>query len=155
MVMLYQPAPMVTRVQPRPARLAGRLAVGAVLMGVAAGSAFAFDSLRSTIVQAKLAHAVDSAALAGGRVLFDEQRDAHMRRFFEAAFPTGYLGARPGPLSISADPPNGMLTVSARATIRSLFQRIFDRGEIIVQADSIVRRQGRGADLVLARRAEP
>lgn len=155
MVMLYQPAPMVTRDTPRSGRLAGRLAVGVVLVVVAAVSAFAFDTLRSSIVQAKLAHAVDSAALAGGRVLYDEQRDAHMRRFFEAAFPSGYLGARPGPLSISADPPNGLLTVSARATIRSLFQRILDRGEIVVQADSVVRRQGRGADLVLARRGAP
>lgn len=154
MVMLYQPAPMVTRDPPRSGRLAGRLVAGTVLVAVAMAGAFAFDTVRSSIVRAKLAHAVDSAALAGGRVLYDEQRDTHMRRFFEAAFPTGYLGARPSPLSISADPPNGLLTVSARATIRSLFQRIFDRGEIVVQADSVVRRQGRGADLVLARRGE-
>lgn len=110
---------------------------------------FGIDVARGYMVQARLSRAVDAAALAGGRVFFDEQRDSHVSRFFNAAFPDDYLGASSSPLQVSVDREGGTLTVSASATIKRHFHELFGWGGQTLEAVSRVHRPSRNADPVL------
>lgn len=154
MVMVYQPTPYAYQKVRRSGRRGGATTAVVVLLAVLATAVgFGAEALRGWAVQARLSQAVDAAALAGGRVFFDTQRDGHIRSFFAAAFPSGYLGARPGAIAIQADHETGTLTVTARATVGAIFQRLLGEGEMTMQAVSVVRRPSRGSDPVLARGA--
>lgn len=112
---------------------------------------FGIDFARAYMVQARLSRAVDAAALAGGRVFFDEHRDSHVGRFFDAAFPRDYLGAHPSPIDVTVDPNEGTLTVSARATVRRHFHELFGWGGAVLEASSRVHRASRNTEPVLER----
>ena len=104
MVMLYQPYALGrqhARRSGRRAMLALAVALGLPLL---AGIGYTVDTVRGYAVQARLSQAVDAAALAGGRVRFDDQRDGHIRTFFANAFPVGFLGAQTAPLTIADAP---------------------------------------------------
>ena len=76
----------------------------------------AVDSGRGYMVKSKLQHALDAAALVGGKAIEKADRDAQIQMFFNANFPTGYLNATiTGPV-IDVDATNGLVTLSASAT---------------------------------------
>lgn len=140
MTLVYRPLPYGGHEGRRTGRrfvfvLALLLAAPAIL-----GAGCTVDAVRGYAVRAKLAQAVDSAALAGGRVMFDTQRDGHIRSFFDKAFPNGFLGAHAAPLTIAEDAAAGTLTVSAHASLNAMFLRLFGNGDVTVEARSIVRR---------------
>lgn len=115
----------------------------ASLFPLAAGIGIGAEAVRGAVVQARLARAVDEAALAGGRVMHDSQRDGHVRRFFEQAFPAGFLGARTAPLEIDADMEQGILSVHAQATVEATFLRLIGVHDMTVEAEALVRRPSR------------
>jgi len=112
---------------------------------------YGIDTARGYMVQARLSRAVDAAALAGGRVFFDEHRDSHVGRFFDAAFPRDYLGSRSSPIDVSVDAVEGTLTVAAHATIKRHFHELFGWGGQTLEAVSRVHRASRDKDPVLER----
>lgn len=142
MVMAYHPYSLRRHEE----RRGSRKAVAALLLALAVplvmGAGYSIDALRGYAVQARLSQAVDAAALAGGRVMFDDQRDGHIRTFFAIAFPSGFLGAKASLLDIDDDPQAGTLTVSASATVRSLFTRLLGGDDMTVEAHSVVRVAG-------------
>jgi len=142
MVMVYHPYSLRQQDENRTSRKAVLALIFALAVPVAAGAGYTLDAVRGYAVQARLSQAVDAAALAGGRVMFDDQRDGHVRTFFETMFPNGFLGARTGPLAIADDPRAGTLTVSAHATVKTLFTRLLGGGDLTVEARSIVRLSG-------------
>jgi len=109
----------------------------------------AIDAARGYLLESRLSQALDAAALAGGRVMFDDTRDADIRKFFLANFPEGYLGARVSGPAIVADGEGERITVSASATINTTFMRLFDQNEMTVSARTVVQRSVRGMELVL------
>ncbi|WP_245593351.1 pilus assembly protein TadG-related protein [Azospirillum halopraeferens] len=115
---------------------------------LACGAGLGFDAARGYIVEARLSRALDAAALAGGRVHVDEQRDGHVRKFFDAAFPAGYLGSSPAPLTIFEDRATGVLVVRTSTRVNALFRRMLGLGDLTVEARSVIRRT-RGSDPVL------
>lgn len=154
MVMMYHPYSIASQRSGRDGRrrkLTGVM-TALVLAPLLGATGYGFDVARGAIVQSRLSHAVDAAALAGGRVFFDTQRDGHINKFFDTAFPRDYLGSHSGPLEIAVDPAAGTLTVGGRATVRGTFLRLFGMGDLTVQATSVVHRPVRGADPVLSHR---
>ena len=109
------------------------------------------DTMRGYMVQARLSRAVDAAALAGGRVLYDEQRNSHINGFFDAAFPPGFLGAAPVRLEVDVDTATGTLRVSGAATMNRYFHGLLGYGNQTLEAVSVVRRPSRTAEPVLER----
>lgn len=142
MVMVYHPYSLRQHEERRSSRKAVYALMFALAAPVAAGAGYTMDAVRGYAVQAKLSQAVDAAALAGGRVMFDDQRDGHIRTFFSIAFPNGFLGAHASPLAIADDPRAGTLTVSGRATVKALFTRLLGGDDMTVEARSIVRLGG-------------
>ncbi len=142
MVMLYQPYALGRQHARRSGRRAMLALAVALGLPLVAGIGYTVDTVRGYAVQARLSQAVDAAALAGGRVRFDDQRDGHIRTFFANAFPVGFLGAQTAPLTIADDPLTGTLTVSGRATMKGPFLRLLGGGDLTVEARSVIRRSG-------------
>ncbi len=154
MVMMVHPCPYAYA-QPVPRhRRAGIAAAALLALPLVAAVGLTFDALRGLAVQARLEHAVDAAALAGGRVFIDEQRDGHIRSFFQAAFTHAHAGVETGPLRIEDDAAAGRLVVTGTATVRSPFLTALGLGGIglgvrTVEARAVVRRPGPRAEPVL------
>lgn len=129
----------------------GGMAVFAAFAIVAtvAMTGLAVDAARGYLVKARLSQAIDAAALAGGRVFFDANRDDDVRMFFAANFPDDFLGATLTPLSISADTEAGTITVSASASIDTTLMRVLGHQKMTVAARSVVKRSDKGMELVL------
>jgi len=86
-------------------------------------------------------------------VLFENQRDGHIRKFFETAFPAGFLGADPAPLAIADNPSDGTLIVRGTAVVHSGLFRVLGFKDFTLEARSIVRRASRSGDATAVRRA--
>lgn len=110
----------------------------------------ATDAARGYLVKARLSRALDSAALAGGRVMFSANRDADIQMYFDANFPPGYLGATVTGPTPSVDPNNEVITLTATAVIDTTFMHVFGFETLNVSAETEVTRQTQMLDVVLA-----
>jgi Flp pilus assembly protein TadG len=113
---------------------------------VAGGSGV--DLARAFIVQQRLAHALDAAALAVGTSLekTDAQLEALAQSFFDANYPAQELGV-PGALSMAIN--DNVITISASADVDTAFMRIVGYNEMSVGASSEVTRKLTGLEVVL------
>ncbi|WP_247895689.1 hypothetical protein [Azospirillum brasilense] len=142
--MVYHPYALQHRQERRSGRRLALALIVALGLPLAVGAGYTLETVRGYAVQARLAQAVDAAALAGGRVMFDDQRDGHIRTFFDNAFSKSFLGAHAAALRIEDDTNSGVLTVHGRATVKALFTRVLGGSDLIVEAQSVVRRNVRG-----------
>ena len=147
------PCPLGRPARPSLARRAGIAAMLLLALPLLGGIGWGLDTVRGCVVQARLSRAVDEAALAGGRVAFENQRDGHIRQFFETAFPAGFLGADPAPLAIADNPSDGTLTVRGTAVVHSGLFRVLGFKDFTLEARSIVRRASRSGDAIAVRRS--
>ncbi len=116
--------------------------VGAIGIGV--------DAARGFLVRSRLSQALDAAALAGGRVMFEDYRDQDVEMYFNSNFPNGYLGASVSAPQITDDgDKKEYLTVSAEASVPATFMRIFGKDSITVRASATINRVNRGMELAL------
>lgn len=143
---MYYPCPLGPPTRPSLARRLALVALVVMAVPLVGALGYGVDALRGYMVQARLTRAVDEAALAGGRVLFDNQRDGHIRKFFETAFPSGFLGAEPAPLAIADNPADGTLTVRGTAVVRSSLLKLLGFQDLTVEARSVVRRATRNGE---------
>lgn len=123
--------------------------LGVALVPLVAAIGIGVDSARGYLVRSRLSQALDSAALAGGRVMFETYRDDDVRMYFQTNFPNGYLGATVGPPTITSDASNEKLTVTATATLPATFMQIFGKSQITVSASAQITRTNRGMELAL------
>ena len=123
--------------------------IAVLLVPLVAFVGISVDTARAYFLKARLNQALDSAALAGGRVFFEADRDQDVEDFFAANFPDGFLGATLSPLSISADAVEGSIEVSASAVMDTTFLNLIGQPTITVSARTVVQRAERGMELVL------
>ncbi|SLN36439.1 TadE/TadG family type IV pilus assembly protein [Oceanibacterium hippocampi] len=123
--------------------------VAAAIVPMFGLAGLAIDAGRGYIVQARLHQAVDSAALAGGRVFFNDDRDAQITMYLNANFPANYMGATLSTPTITANEATGTVTVSATASISTTFLRVLGIDNMTVQSRTVVERADRGLELVL------
>ena len=142
MVMVIQPLRFGKSDERRSDRKVKAALLIALAVPIIAGIGCGLDIVRGMAVEARLAKAVNAAALAGSRVMSDQQRDSHIRSFFTASFPSGYLGSTEPMLAIADDQQAGTLTVRGRAIMHSVFLGLLQDEEITFEASSEVRLPG-------------
>jgi len=114
--------------------------VGSVGIGV--------DAARGFLLKAKLSQALDAAALAGGKVMLTNNRDSDIEMYFNANFPNGYLGSTvQGPV---ITPGTNTVTLSATATISTVFGGLFGIDTLTAAASTQVTRALSALDVVLS-----
>jgi len=141
------------------ARLLGRsregamatwLAVSLVPLLVSAG--MASDIARAYALRSEISSALDAAALAGGRVFNDDNRDTIIQQYFDANFPENFMDSTLGPLQITEitdqDGPD-RIQLSIEADMPTLFMRLIGIDTFDVSSDSEVTRENLGLQLVM------
>ncbi len=121
------------------------LALVPMVVGVGIG----IDTARAYMVRARLSQALDAAALAGGRVMYDAQRDADIQMYFTANFPQGFMDATVTTPTIVPDAGGQLITLSASATFPATFMKILGEDTITVKATTTASRANSGIELVL------
>ncbi|MEX2454952.1 MAG: VWA domain-containing protein [Rhodospirillaceae bacterium] len=110
----------------------------------------ATDAARGYMVKARLGQALDAAALAGGRDIFSESRDADIQMFFNANFPPGFMGASvTGPTILVSDN-HEKLTLTAGARLDTTFMKVLGIQDLNVTSSTEVTRETTYLDVVLA-----
>jgi Flp pilus assembly protein TadG len=108
------------------------------------------DSARGYLLQQRMSQALDAAALAGGRAMYSDTRDADVARFFFANIPADFMGATVHPPAIEVSANSETITLVANAELPSTFTRVLGLEEMNVQARTVVRRANRGLELILS-----
>ncbi|MBB4266362.1 TadE/TadG family type IV pilus assembly protein [Roseospira visakhapatnamensis] len=117
----------------------------AIPLAIAAG--MAIDLGVAYYVKARLAYAVDAAALAvGSTIASDVDLDERAENFFDANYPDGGIGSVH---DILVSTQGNTITVSASATFDTFFMKIVERDTITVHADAQVVRAIRGLEVAL------
>ena len=134
-----------------PAARRGAVAVfvGAAVVPLVAGIGVSVDAGRGYLVKSRLGQALDAAALAGGRQVFSPTRDADIRMFFQANFPTGYMQATVTGPTINVDANGETITVGASALVPTTFMKVIGFNEMTVSSTTVVKRANRGMELML------
>ncbi len=122
----------------------------------------ATDVSRAYIVKSRLSSALDAAALAGGKNFFETDREAQIKKYFDANFPAGFFGATvTGPYEVDADGnklPVGhqyaqnekVLRLTADVAVPTVFMQLFSFDNMGVGGDSEVTREISLLDVVIA-----
>ena len=108
------------------------------------------DTARGYILKSKLSYALDSAALAGGKVIYSANRDADIAMYFNANFPPNYMHATlDGPHS-TVSPDNTKVMITASATVGTTFMRVLHINTMTVSATTQVTAETDMLDVVLS-----
>ena len=122
----------------------------------------ATDVSRAYIVKTRLATALDAAALAGGKNFFDADREAQIKKYFDANFPSNFYGATvSGPYEIDENGDrlpvghvygqnDAVLRLTADVQIPTTFMRVFQYDDMEVGGNTEVTRETSLLDVVLA-----
>ena len=125
--------------------------VGLAIIPLFAVIGLSIDAGRGYMLKSKLSYAIDAAGLAGGRAFDTDLRETDIAMFFEANFPTGYMGAvlDPGHPAVTFDDEENTITIEARATIPTRFMSVAGVHDLSVSARTVIRRELQGMELVL------
>ncbi|MFL1873967.1 pilus assembly protein TadG-related protein [Hansschlegelia beijingensis] len=110
---------------------------------------FAIDVGRSVLVRARLVDALDSAGLAVGARLSTTDYSADARKFVNANFRDGYAGATVTKVTATANSTKSVISLSATATVPTIFMKLFGQKSVTVNATSEVTRSSSGLELVM------
>lgn len=110
----------------------------------------AIDTARGYLVKARLSQAIDAAGLAGGRVMSSANRNADINMYFNANFPSGYMGATITGPTITPSADGTQLTLSATAVVPTTFLAVAHIPNMTVQASNQITRQIKPLEVVLS-----
>ncbi len=129
--------------------LSGAIMVAFALMGpfVVGAAGMALDFSHAYLVQQRLAHAIDAAALAAAASSTDpDVIEAKIREFFETNYPPEKLGATFDPEVTVTD---SEIQVAGHAQYFTFFLTLIGIDDINVDADTTVHRDVRGLEVAL------
>jgi Flp pilus assembly protein TadG len=140
--------------------------VGAAIIPLVGALGLATDTSRGYLVKARLSQAIDAAALAGGKVIYNTDRDEHVLKYFKANFPTSdtsagfdavfdadFMSAEvtlETPVQATDEDGRATLSLEASATIPTTFMRVLGFDEVTVSASTEVTRDIIGLDAVIS-----
>lgn len=125
------------------------LFVGLGLFTLLAATGIAIDMSRLQSVQAKLSQALDAAGLAAGAKAHSSDPNEVVNNYLNANYPEGYLRSRITDVSVTMNPDNTIITLSATAEVDMTFMQVFGIGSQTVSASSEITRENRGLELVM------
>lgn len=123
--------------------------VGLAILSILLAAGVAVDTARGYLIRSKLTSAIDAAALAGGRDIFDPDIRDEIRMYFEANFPEGYLGATVTDFDVTVGPNRETVSVSAEVDLPTTIMGLAGFDTIEVAVSNRARRHVRGLELSL------
>ncbi|QQR69586.1 MAG: pilus assembly protein [Alphaproteobacteria bacterium] len=107
------------------------------------------DTARTQLVQSRLSTAVDAAGLAAGSTVSTANVETEFNKYLSANFPAHYLDASITSSSIAVNSDKTVLTMTASATVPTIFMRIFNINNVTVSVQSEITRAVNGLELVM------
>jgi len=123
--------------------------IAIVMLALIGCMGFAIDVGRSVLVRARLVDALDAAGLAVGARLSTTDYSADALKFVSANFKGGYAGATVTKVTATANSTKSVISLSATATVPTIFMKIFGQKSVTVNAASEVTRSSTGLELVM------
>ena len=124
--------------------------IAAAAIPLVAFTGLAIDTARGYFVKARLNYALDSAALAGGKVMFDTAaRDAAIDKFFTANFPDGYMNSTVTGPTLTVNTEDQTIKLDASVEMETSLMKVVGIDTVGVAASSEVQRQIKGMELAL------
>lgn len=108
------------------------------------------DAGRGYLVKARLGDALDAAVLAGSHVADETLIDAEIRKYFDANFPPGYMGATVTLGAANIDPVSGTISIGATADTGTSFMQLFGKHSMQITTGVEVTRETVSMDVVLS-----
>lgn len=133
--------------------------VSAILIALLAIPLFGFIGLsvdlgRAYVLKSRLATALDAAGLAAGRNIFADDAEiyADAQKYFDANFPSGYMGTDPiimDSSTLSWDTDRETISLLVEAKMDTTFISIVSYPLLTVGARTEINRQNRGMELIM------
>jgi len=123
--------------------------IAIVMLALIGCMGFAIDVGRSVLVRARLVDALDAAGLAVGARLSTTDYSADALKFVSANFKGGYAGATVTKVTATANSTKSVISLSATATVPTIFMKLFGQKSVTVNAASEVTRSSTGLELVM------
>ena len=109
----------------------------------------AIDAGRGYMVKSQLGQAVDAAALAGGRAMYQTFQASDIQKYFDANFPPEFMDAEVDPLQVNVSEAGNTVEVVATAHVPTSFLQVVAVSDVTVSARALVHREIRGLELAL------
>ena len=121
---------------------------------LATASGVVIDAGRGYLIKSRLTQAVDSAALASGRVLSDADAkgnsyQSQVQKYFQANFPDGYLGVSASAANLKVRLEGDSLNVTATVQVNSAVMSIVGMEGYNVSASATVNRTVRSLEIAM------
>ena len=110
----------------------------------------AIDTTRGYMLKQRLTYAMDVAALAAAKTAASEDVSTTGQLYFDANFPTGYMGV--SNVNVSFTPTNNdtEVTVTASADMPTALMNVVGIKDFNLSLETIAQRQAKGLELILA-----
>jgi Flp pilus assembly protein TadG len=123
------------------------IALGIFTLIVAAGAGI--DMGRTQLVQSRLSSALDNAGLAAAASVSTTDISSEANKYFNANFPSGYMGASVGALIVSINADNSVISLSVSASVPTTIMKIAGINSLPITVQSEITRANKGLELVL------
>ncbi len=123
--------------------------IALAMTSLVAATGASIDYARAQMVQTKLADTLDAAGLAAGATLSSQDSSKVAQNYFTVNFPAGYLGATPTPVQVALDQTQTVLSLSATASVPTIFMGMMGVNTMDVSASTEITRQSGGLELTL------
>lgn len=123
--------------------------IGLMALVLVGAMGMSVDTARGYLIKSKLSSAIDAAALAGGRDIESAGIEDKIRRYFDANFPEGYLGAEITSFDVTFGDRRETVTIQAEVELPTAFMGVFGRETMQVGVSNRARRHARGLELAL------
>lgn len=124
--------------------------IAASVVPLVAFGGLAVDTGRGYLMKSRLSYALDAAALAGGRVMYDANlRDEMIAKFFQANFPDNYMGSTVTGPNVVIDSVNNRITLDAVATMETSLMSVLGFDSMDVAGNTEVTLTSRNVEVAL------
>ncbi len=113
----------------------------------AAGSAI--DMGRAQMLQSQLSSSLDAAGLAAGATASTADIQTEATKFFNANFKASQFNATVDSIVATPNVDRTLITLSAQATMPTVFMRYFGKTSVTVRADTEITRASKGMEVVM------
>ncbi len=109
----------------------------------------AIDMSRAQLVQARMSSALDNAGLAAAATASTTDVNSEASKYFNANFPTNYMGTTLGTLVVTPNADNSVLNLSITGTVPTTFMKIVGYNSVPISAYSQITRGSKGLEVIL------
>lgn len=125
------------------------LVIGLGLFAIVSVIGVSVDMSRAQLAQARIGSALDTAGLAAAATISTNNINSEAAKYFNANFPTGYMGTTLGTLMVTSSEDNRIISLSITGTVPTTFMKIAGIENIPISASSEITRENKGLEVVL------